>query len=855
MSMIKRLQTTLALLLMLLFTAPSHAVMIDWLVLYDDDAVDAANNDVRTMLEGWISDMNSIYAKSGVDIQVRLVGAIYFNPKDSSGKEILDSATLLPIFRDNGQVKEYRDLTGADFVTGLQALDGSCGRGYVSTSSSYAINVADPDCGVLTVTHELGHNMGLNHSRKQGHSGGSKYRYGLGYGEDNRFATIMAYGSAFSTSRVAELSNPNRFACGGSRACGIAVGDSEEAYAALAIHNERNNFANFRAETTTRLFGNPILVDLSKAEFTYDFGPVNSPVLSGHTLISPDASGNVRWSQKPEGRDRGSDSSRSAAEQDFLIGFEESTFSHDLDNGIWRVTLQMGDGHYTHNDMRVSAENGQVLRSNIDSPNDVYTTVEFDVEITDGVLDLTFSFEGNRDWVLNRMELRKIADKPVVLDTRATQFDFDFGTLTSPVRDGWIRISEKTTGDVNWDVAPRSSDHGTINGINEINQDFVFNNQAHTLSQKIGNGVWAVTLNMGDAKYSNGYMQVMAEGEFAGSIASQPAGQFPYVNFEVTVTDGILDLTFSGGEEGTGYWVLNRMSLNKVEDLTFKVDLTATKYDYDFGSVDSPVQSGWTPITPETQGDIYWSQAPQSLDRGVINGVNDINRDLVFNSVETTFSHVIADGLWRVVLNMGDAQFMHDESQVSAEGVLMATGIGNQLGEFPYVIFETPVTDGELNITFADAGGQDSNWVLTRMTLERLGDVIPQQPVGKIEAENFVLQSGVQIGNTTDTEDTGFIGWIENGDWSEYLIDVPTTGEYKLDVRVATDTNGGYIDFVIDGTVLTSVYVDPQLSDGWQDWVTVSDLIVLSQGSQRLRLNFRSSEGGGIFNINWFEIH
>lgn len=225
-----------------LLTATARAATVDLLVLYDEVSSTRLGGDPQTAMIGWVNDMNSALAGSKVDIQLRLVGV-------RAHEEVGDAqGTVLSNVRKNAAAIKLRDDLGADMVSYVHAT-GSCGVGYVAVNKDWAWNVVSANCGSLTMLHELGHNMGLNHSRRQGNTKGTRYGYGLGYGVDNVFSSIMAYSSSFSTSRINRFSNPT-ITCRGA-VCGVPEGDAEEAYAALAIHNVRDEVAGFRAAVNT----------------------------------------------------------------------------------------------------------------------------------------------------------------------------------------------------------------------------------------------------------------------------------------------------------------------------------------------------------------------------------------------------------------------------------------------------------------------------------------------------------------------------------------------------------------------------------------------------------------------------
>ncbi|MEL0455313.1 glycosyl hydrolase [Flavobacteriaceae bacterium SZ-1-7] len=89
------------------------------------------------------------------------------------------------------------------------------------------------------------------------------------------------------------------------------------------------------------------------------------------------------------------------------------------------------------------------------------------------------------------------------------------------------------------------------------------------------------------------------------------------------------------------------------------------------------------------------------------------------------------------------------------------------------------------------------------------------------------------------------VGWISNGEWMEYTIDVETTGCYNVDIRYASGNTGGGgpIYFEIDNVKVSSDIVFSYTGD-WGNWSTKSvSNIDLTAGVHILRL---VADGGEI---------
>ena len=118
----------------------------------------------------------------------------------------------------------------------------------------------------------------------------------------------------------------------------------------------------------------------------------------------------------------------------------------------------------------------------------------------------------------------------------------------------------------------------------------------------------------------------------------------------------------------------------------------------------------------------------------------------------------------------------------------------------------------------------------------------------KIEAEDYDEQSGIRTENTGDTGGGTNVGWIDAGDYLSYNINVPSSGTYAIDFRVASRSAGTNFDIYQGNTVVGSI--SDATANGWQSWNTVSTDVELASGDQTLKLV--ATQSG--WNINWFEV-
>lgn len=91
--------------------------------------------------------------------------------------------------------------------------------------------------------------------------------------------------------------------------------------------------------------------------------------------------------------------------------------------------------------------------------------------------------------------------------------------------------------------------------------------------------------------------------------------------------------------------------------------------------------------------------------------------------------------------------------------------------------------------------------------------------MGRIEAENYTTQSGIQVESCD--EGGSDVGYINNGDYTEYDSIKFDAGMTRLDIRTASETSGGNIEMRLDSLSGQLIGIFPVAGTGkWQNWVT-----------------------------------
>lgn len=149
----------------------------------------------------------------------------------------------------------------------------------------------------------------------------------------------------------------------------------------------------------------------------------------------------------------------------------------------------------------------------------------------------------------------------------------------------------------------------------------------------------------------------------------------------------------------------------------------------------------------------------------------------------------------------------------------------------------------------AITGGFNVNW----LKVESLDNTNPGTVIATLQAEDFSQQQGTQTENTTDTGGGKNVGYIDAGDWLSYAgtpVNIPSSGNYVIEYRVASQSGGGSLTFEEAGGSPAYGTLAIPSTGGWQNWTTVKHTVNLGAGSHKFGIKVNA----GGWNINWIRI-
>lgn len=115
----------------------------------------------------------------------------------------------------------------------------------------------------------------------------------------------------------------------------------------------------------------------------------------------------------------------------------------------------------------------------------------------------------------------------------------------------------------------------------------------------------------------------------------------------------------------------------------------------------------------------------------------------------------------------------------------------------------------------------------------------------QVEAESYNAMKGIQVEPCREGGEN--VGYISPGDWMDYNLDIPASGKYSIEFRVAGP--GGTLQVQHPGNQVLATVTLP-VTVGGQIYSTVAAPVSLNAGNQTIRIYAVT----GFWNFNWFRI-
>ncbi len=140
-----------------------------------------------------------------------------------------------------------------------------------------------------------------------------------------------------------------------------------------------------------------------------------------------------------------------------------------------------------------------------------------------------------------------------------------------------------------------------------------------------------------------------------------------------------------------------------------------------------------------------------------------------------------------------------------------------QIDQFAYPDGTPHAVPGAINASYFDIGGEGIAY-------------------HDVDATNKGGFNRIDEGVDTEGSEDGNVGYVVNGEWVEYTIDVASAGTYTFEIRVASEPGGGQFHLEFDGVDKTGIQ-NVGATGGWSSYTTLRvEGVGLDAGVQVMRM-------------------
>jgi len=265
-------------------------------------------------------------------------------------------------------------------------------------------------------------------------------------------------------------------------------------------------------------------------------------------------------------------------------------------------------------------------------------------------------------------------------------------------------------------------------------------------------------------------------------------------------------------------------------------DVPSATLALDFDTQASPTAVGYTKakLTTYTPTNHFGWQSKTGMNAINRSVGNALNRDF-HTGRDGTFLADVPNGEYDLVIGLGDPSYARDRMWLWAEGTLLASEVSTKANQFIQVRGRVTVTDGQLNLRLADAGGVTASFAIDYLTFTATDPnaqnlwTSGQLPSVASASDSKAAELGVRF----QAASAGYVSGIRF---------------YKGSLNTGTHTGSLWS---ADGTRLATATFTNESSSGWQEVRFASPVAI--EANTTYVASYFAPRGRYAFDANYFE--